>query len=158
MTYGYEIDGLADTAVKLGVTIGRPVPEIVNEYAQGGLPIEAAHVVQTDRRTYRIYWVSGTSLVALDTQDPEQGALGFSVQATAAVYQLQSARVALEALAFQPDAPAQEWNVARTVRLDFDGETVVLPNPLSLPLDNEAKRTQVNSLLNVNRCWHLPNP
>jgi hypothetical protein len=47
VTYGYEIDGLADTAVKLGVTIGRPVPEIVNEYAQGGLPIDAAHVVQT---------------------------------------------------------------------------------------------------------------
>ncbi|MDG4669005.1 hypothetical protein [Mycobacterium sp. 236(2023)] len=152
MTYGYEIEGLADTAARLGVTVGRPITDIVNAYAVG-LPIDAAHVVQTGNRTFRVYWVSGNSLVVLENLQPEHGAVGFSVQASAKVYPLRTARVSIEALAFQLEAPAQEWDVARTLHLEFAEEdetiTVTLPDPLSLPLDNDKKRAQAGDLLNA---------
>ncbi|WP_139331469.1 hypothetical protein [Mycobacterium sp. IS-1264] len=150
MTYGYETEPLADTASKLGVTVPRPLLDVVHEYADG-LPITAAHVVQTGTRTFRFYWVSGLSLVVLESQEVEKEDAGFVIRAAGQVRPIKSARLDLEVTALQAPAPVQDWTLIRTLRLTFDGEAepMTLPDPLSLPLDSEPKRDQVNSLLDA---------
>jgi hypothetical protein len=78
MTYGYEIEPQADTAARLAVNVSIPKPLllILTEYARA-LPIEAAHAVRTDNESILVYWVSGSSLVSIEsrTKQPLEGGL-----------------------------------------------------------------------------------
>lgn len=150
MTYGDEIEPLGETATKLGASLRRPLIDIVHDYS-GALPITAAHVVQTGKRTCRFYWVSGSSLVVLETQEPEHEEVGFVVKATGNVRQIKSAVLNVETTAVKDRSGFEDWALARTVRLGFDDdpEPTVLPDPLSLPLDTEDKRRQVKNFLDA---------
>lgn len=66
MTYGYEVEPVTDTAARLGATVPKAVLEIVDDYARA-LPIEVAHVVYTGKESVRVYPVSGSSLVVIET-------------------------------------------------------------------------------------------
>lgn len=140
-------DPRADIAARLGVTLPPIFVDIIGKYANG-LPVVAAHVVrvaQPDKTTYRVYWVSGASLVSLDYRlEKVEGA--DAALADGRVWSLASARVEIEAVV---KSSGQMQAVERTVRLRFPGESelVQLPDPLSLPLDNAAKLEQVDTFL-----------
>ncbi len=116
MTYGYEIEPLAETATKLGVSLKRPLIDLVHEYSDA-LPITAAHVVETGQRTCRFYWVSGSSLVVLETQEPEHEEVGFVIQASGNVRAIKSAALDIEiaAVKHQPSTPSDTHTLAGTI-------------------------------------------
>jgi hypothetical protein len=150
MTYGYEVEPLADTAARLGATVPNAVLEIVDDYARA-LPIEAAQVVYTGKESVRVYWVSGSSLVVIETGAEQPTGDGQVVlPATGAVRSL-AERVHAEIQAQAVAEPGgYSRTVYRTVKLHFENAAPIeLPDPLSLPLDNENKRQQVQALLDA---------
>ncbi|MBI3217594.1 MAG: hypothetical protein HYZ38_27600 [Mycobacterium sp.] len=149
-----ELEPLSTTSVALGAVLPRPALDVVHEYAKA-LPIEGGgHAIQTGKRTYRAYWVSGSSLVIVDTEeiehDSEQGR--WSTGAHGSVLSLKSARVEIEVSGLtEPQAGPDDWRWQRTLKLGLQGhpEPITLPDPKSLPLDNKGKRDQVNALLDA---------
>lgn len=149
MTYGYETEPLADSAVRLGAPdLPRPVIDMVQGYARS-LPVTAGHVVETGQRTYRIYWVSGSSLVTLETGKVEQGAFGFVIQGRGSVRDLRSAAVDLEVIA-NDEARSQGWSVVRrvSVTLSDSAESLTFPDP-GYRLDDQGRRESADAFLDA---------
>lgn len=150
MTYGYELEPLADTSAKLGISLPRPWPDVVKEYADA-FPIVAAHAMYVTG-SYVIYWVSGTSLVRIETgdqvEDAETGSIRTTGHATGRVWPLSDVPAEISAKAVS-EPGGQVWTVYRTVKLRLDDAEIELPDPRSLPLDNEDKRNQVKAFLDA---------
>jgi len=123
MTYGYELEPLADISAKLGVTISRPLLDIVNDYAQS-LPIVAAHVAPTGAKSFAVYWVSGSSLVMIEGGD-FQNENGLAVgHTTGWVRSLSGVRADVEGAAMA-ELDLKNWTVYRTVNVQFENEALV---------------------------------
>ena len=147
MTYGYELEPLADTSAKLGMTISRPLLDIVNDYAQS-LPIVAAHVAPTGAKSFAVYWVSGSSLVMIEGGD-FQNENGLAVgHTTGWVRSLSGVRADVEGAAMA-ELDLKNWTAYRTVKVQFENKALELPDQRSLPLDNDAKRSQVKAFLDA---------
>ncbi|OBC08994.1 hypothetical protein A5784_06350 [Mycobacterium sp. 852013-50091_SCH5140682] len=145
MTYGYELDELADLGTKLGVRFKPAEMGLIAEVASS-LPITAAHVVS--KGMTRIYWVSGTLLVTLDLKAGDGE--GHLYIADVAVRPLKSAKVSIAARA-ESDPYGIDWKYLSSVRLQFDNEESALefPDPGTLPLDNVDKRERAKAFIDA---------
>jgi len=134
--------------MRLGFPLLHPLIDMVHECAQG-LPIVSGHVVQTGNRTFRVYWVSGSSLVIFDSSDTEQTPFGFVTRAAVTVHSLASADLDVDVVALDPST-MDPRSVTITVQARFDGEpeAVTLPDP-AYALDNQANRNQASAFISA---------
>lgn len=140
-------DPLADTAVLLGFSLPHPVLEMVHECAQG-LPITAGHYVQTGTRTYRVYWVSGSSLVTFECGETDQTNFGLLTPAEVSIRSLAAAHIEVDVFALTPIG-MDDRSVTLKVRAYFDGDH---DDPVNLPdtafaMDDQSNRDQASKFV-----------